>query len=52
MSSGLVPDPAAMRRLRLALEQVAGRAGSAGVIELMIAICRLSTFSSRLRSAS
>ena len=51
MSSGLVPEPAAMRRLRLALS-TSGFLRSCGVIESMIAICRLRTVSSRLRSAS
>ena len=40
-----------MRRLRLALS-TSGLLRSCGVIESMIAICRLSTVSSRLRSAS
>ena len=43
MSSGLVPEPAAMRRLRLALSR-SGLRRSRGVIESMIATWRLSSF--------
>ena len=50
-SSTLEPAPAAMRFLRLAL-RMSGCLRSPGVIESMIAIWRLSTLSSRLRSAS
>ena len=49
-SSTLEPAPAAMRFLRLAL-RMSGCLRSPGVIESMIAIWRLSTPSSRLRSA-
>ena len=49
-SSTLVPAPAAMRFLRLAFS-MSGCLRSPGVIESMIAICRFSTLSSRLRSA-
>ena len=51
MSSTLVPEPAAMRFLRLAL-RMSGFLRSFGVIESMIAIWRLSTRSSRLAEAS
>src|SRR3974377_2181091 len=46
MCSGVVPEPAAMRFLRLAL-RISGLRRSFGVIESMIAICRLRILSSR-----
>ena len=49
IASGVVPEPAAMRFLRLAL-RMSGLRRSCGVIESMIAICRLRTLSSRLAS--
>ena len=50
MSSTLVPEPAAMRFLRLALRR-SGLRRSFGVIELMIATWRLSSLSSRFAAA-
>ena len=47
----LLPEPAAMRRLRLAL-RTSGWRRSFGVMESMMAICRLSTRSSRFAAAS
>src|SRR6478672_2563340 len=51
IASGVVPEPAAMRFLRLAL-RISGLRRSRGVIESMIAICRLMTVSSILALAS
>ena len=51
IASGVVPEPAAIRFLRLALS-MSGLRRSFGVIELMMAICRLITFSSMLAAAS
>ena len=46
IASGVVPEPEAMRFLRLAL-RMSGLRRSCGVIESMIAICRFTSLSSR-----